>query len=80
MRRTRPEEAVAVTSQVVAETLVIAFIVIVRNEFGYRPTKVTFTEWNHAVQALLFDRADKPLRIGTSAHGMVSERLARQPS
>jgi len=42
----------------------IAFTVIVGNEFGDRPPKMAFTERNHVVQAFLPDRANKPLRIG----------------
>jgi len=40
----------------------IAFIVIVGDEFGHRSAKMAFTERNHAVQAFFLDRADKPLR------------------
>ena len=42
----------------------IAFTVIVGDEFGHRPAKVAFTERDHLIQAFLLDRADKPLRVG----------------
>ncbi len=44
----------------------IAFPVIVGDEFGHRPAKMAFTERDHLVQAFLFDRADKPLRVGVA--------------
>src|SRR4029453_5435938 len=42
----------------------IAFTVIVGDEFGPRPAEMAFTERDHLAQAFLLDRADKPLRIG----------------
>src|SRR4030095_1981192 len=42
----------------------IAFTVIVGDEFGHRPAEMAFTERDHLAQAFLLDRADKPLRIG----------------
>jgi hypothetical protein len=42
----------------------IAFTVIVGDEFGLHPAQVAFTGWDHAVQAFLLNRADKPLRVG----------------
>ena len=42
-------------NQVVAETLVIALVMIVRDELGERATEVPLTERNDAVQAFLFD-------------------------
>jgi len=41
--------------QLVAETLMVAFAMIVNHELRQRPTEVPLTEGNHAVQALLFD-------------------------
>ena len=41
----------------------IAFTVIVGDEFGHGPAKMAFTERDHLVQAFLLDRADKPLCI-----------------
>jgi hypothetical protein len=42
-------------NQVVAETLVIAFAMIVRDELGERAPEVPLTERNHAIQAFFFD-------------------------
>jgi hypothetical protein len=42
---------------------VIAFTVIVGDEFGHRPAEMAFTEWDHAVQAFLLDCANKPLCV-----------------
>ena len=42
----------------------IAFTVIVGDEFGHRPAELAFTERDHLAQAFLLDRADEPLRIG----------------
>lgn len=42
-------------NQVVAETLIIAFAMIVDDELCECTTEVPLTERNHAVQALLFD-------------------------
>ena len=42
-------------NQVVAETLMIALAMIVRDELGERTTEVPLTEKNDAVQAFLFD-------------------------
>jgi hypothetical protein len=41
----------------------IAFTVIVGDEFGHCPAKMEFTEWDHLVQAFLLERTDKPLRV-----------------
>jgi len=49
--------------KLVAETLMIAFPVIVGDEFGHGPTEMAFTERDHLVQAFLLDRADKALCI-----------------
>jgi hypothetical protein len=42
-------------NQVVAETLMIAFAMIVDDELCERTTKVPLTEREHAIQAFLFD-------------------------
>jgi hypothetical protein len=42
-------------NQVVAETLMIALAMIVRDELGERSTEVPLTERNDAVQAFVFD-------------------------
>ena len=42
-------------NQIVAETLVIAFAMIVDQELGPRAPEVALTERNHAIQALFFD-------------------------
>ena len=42
----------------------IAFTVIVGDEFGHRPAKMAFTDRDQAVQAFLLDCANKPLCVG----------------
>jgi hypothetical protein len=42
-------------NRVVAETLVIAFAMIVDQELGQRAPEVPLTERNHAIHALFFD-------------------------
>src|SRR5262245_12298428 len=41
----------------------IAFTVIVGHEFGHCPAKMALTQWDRLVQAFLFERTDKPLRV-----------------
>jgi hypothetical protein len=52
-----------VFDQFVAEPLMVAFAVIVDCEFRERMPRVPLTERYEAVQALLFDRPTKPLRM-----------------
>ena len=53
-----------------------------RYEFGQRPSKVAFTERDHAIEAFLSDRAYEPLRIGIAVGrpGAVSESPGRLQS
>jgi hypothetical protein len=44
----------------------IAFTVIVDDEFGDGPAKMAFTEQDYLVQAFLPDCADKPLCLGVA--------------
>ena len=60
-------------NELVAKALVVPLGVVVRHELRDRAPKVTLPEQNHAIQALLFDRADEPLRVGVG----VSRRLHR---
>ena len=41
----------------------VAFAMIVDEEFGERATEVPLTQRNHAVQAFLFDGANKAFRV-----------------
>ena len=41
----------------------VAFAMIVSDELGERPTEMPLAERNHAVQAFLFNGANKPLRV-----------------
>ena len=50
--------------QSVAESLVIAFMVIMRNKFLDRLAQRTFSEQNHSIQARLLDGPDESLRVG----------------
>jgi hypothetical protein len=50
--------------QLVTKSLVVSFVMVVRDEVGERPPQVAFTERDHAIQAFLLDRADEPLRMG----------------
>jgi hypothetical protein len=59
--------------QFVAEPLMIAFAMIMDDELRECTTKVPLTERNHAVQAFLLDRSNKPLRMRIG----VSRRLHR---
>jgi hypothetical protein len=67
--RLTPLHAAAVMSafntinQFVAEPLMVAFAMIVNKERGEGTTEVPRPQWNTAVQACLFDRANKPLRM-----------------
>ena len=49
--------------QLVAQALVVALAVIVRDELRDCPAEMTFAEWDHSVQALVLDRAHKAFRI-----------------
>jgi hypothetical protein len=42
-------------NQIVAETLMIAFAMVVDKELGERTTEVPLTERNHTIQTFLFD-------------------------
>jgi hypothetical protein len=44
----------------------IAFTLIVGDEFGHRPAQMAFSERDHLVQAFLLDRANKALRVGVA--------------
>ena len=55
----------------------IAFTVMVGDEFGHRPAKMAFTERDHASDAFLLDRADKPLRGGIAVRR--AERYLHDP-
>jgi hypothetical protein len=41
----------------------IAFAMVTHHVLRQRPSEVPLTEWNQPVQALCFDRANKPLRV-----------------
>src|SRR5262249_40394764 len=49
---TRPDAL----DQPVVKTLVIALVMIVDDKLGHGSSKVTFTEGNHTLETLLFDR------------------------
>src|SRR5687768_12102836 len=42
--------------QLIAETLMIPFSMVVIEEFCHRSMEVSLAEWNHAIETLLFDR------------------------
>ena len=46
--------------ELVGQTLVWPFLMIVMHEGGNRRPEVRFAEWHDALQALGLDRADKP--------------------
>ncbi len=50
--------------QAVAETLMIPFRVIMGNEIAGSPADRPFTEEDHSVETLVFDRSDKSLGVG----------------
>jgi 5-carboxymethyl-2-hydroxymuconate isomerase len=60
--------------QFVFQPLVVAFTTVMREVIGERPPKVAFTEWQHATEAFLSDRAYEALRISIG----VSRQLHRQ--
>ena len=49
--------------QLVIDSLVVSFEMVVCDEVDERLPEVAFTERDHAIQAFLFDRADEPLRM-----------------
>lgn len=49
--------------QLVAEALMVAFVMIVDRELLERTTEVALTLRNHAVQAFFFNRTNKPLGV-----------------
>ena len=50
--------------QFVLKALVVSLTVVMLDVLGDRPSEMAFTERNHAVEALVFDRADEALRVG----------------
>jgi hypothetical protein len=50
-------------NQLVVETLVIPFAMVVRDELRDRAPEVTLPERNHPVEAFLFDRSDESLSV-----------------
>jgi hypothetical protein len=50
-------------NQLIIETLVIPFAMVVRDKFRDRAPETTLFNRNHPVEAFLFDRSDEPLRI-----------------
>ena len=50
-------------NQLVVETLVIPFAMVVRDKFRDRAPEMTLPHRNHPVEAFLFDRSDEPLRV-----------------
>jgi hypothetical protein len=51
-------------NEFVAEPLVIPLSVVMLDEFGNRPSEMTFTARDHPVEALVLDRAHEPFGIG----------------
>ena len=43
-------------NQLILQPLVVPFAVVMRHELGKRPSKVMFTERDHAIEAFLLDR------------------------
>jgi hypothetical protein len=52
-----------IVDEFVAAPLMMAFAMIVDKELGEGPTEVPLPQENKTVQACLFDRANKPLRV-----------------
>ena len=50
-------------NQLVVETLVIPFAMVVRDKFRDRAPEMTLPYWNHPVETFLFDRSDEPLSV-----------------
>jgi hypothetical protein len=46
-------------NELVPQPLMIPLAMIMRDELGYGSSKVTFADWNEAVEAFLLDRTDK---------------------
>ena len=55
--------------ELIAEALMVAFAVIVPHKLREGMPQVPFTEQYEAVQALRFDRPNKPLRICVAIRG-----------
>ncbi len=64
MNRTADALLERTIDQLVVDPLVIPFAMVVCDEIGERPPKMPFTERDHAIQALLSDRAHKSLCMG----------------
>src|SRR5262245_33596221 len=63
--------------QLVAETLVVAFDVVMREVLLESATEVAFAEQDHPVEALLLDRAHEALCVGVGVRGL--ERRSDHP-
>jgi hypothetical protein len=50
-------------NQLVAETLMIPFAVVVRDKFRDCVPEMTLPQRNHPVETLLFDRSNEPLGV-----------------
>jgi len=50
-------------NQLVVETLVIPFAMVVRDKFGNRAPEMTLPYGNHPLETFLFDRSDEPLGV-----------------
>jgi hypothetical protein len=50
-------------NQLVVETLVIPFAMVMRDKFRDRATEMTLPHRNHPVEAFFFDRSDEPFSV-----------------
>ena len=67
-------------NQFVIQALVIPFTVVMCDELRQCPSQVAFPEGNHAVEALMLDRAHKAFRVGVRVGRLIRVCTTRIPA
>ena len=67
-------------NQLAGEALMVPPEMVVRDELANRAAKMAFTERDHAIEALLSDRSNEPLRVGVTVGCVEWRPMTRTPS
>lgn len=67
-------------NQLAGEALMVPLGMVVRDELANRAAKMAFTERDHAIEALLSDRSNEPLRVGVTVGCAEWRPMTRTPS
>jgi hypothetical protein len=67
-------------NQLAGEALMVPLGMVVRDELANRAAKMAFTERDHAIEAVLSDRPNEPLRVGVTVGCAEWRPMTRTPS